>query len=79
LKGSATRQQLIENSGGAQSKGGTSGNAINGISDTNPNRQAYMDAANSEFGELTPGQKYILEQKELEQVQRENGNAPPPQ
>jgi RHS repeat-associated protein len=43
-------QQLIEANGGAQSQGGTSGNAINGISESNPNRTQYMNAANAEFG-----------------------------
>jgi len=43
-------QQLIETNGGAQSTGGTSGNAINGIADSNPNKGAYMGAAESEFG-----------------------------
>jgi RHS repeat-associated protein len=43
-------QQLIEENGGAESGGGTSGNSINGISQTNPNRGAYMDAAEEEFG-----------------------------
>ncbi len=43
-------QQLIEASGGAQSQGGTSGNAINGISPRNPNAQTYRDAASSEWG-----------------------------
>jgi len=43
-------QQLIDVNGGAQSQGGTSGNAINGISETNPNRQQCMHAAEREFG-----------------------------
>ena len=43
-------QQLIEANGGAQSEGGTSGNAINGISRTNPNGPGYMSAAEEEFG-----------------------------
>ena len=43
-------QQLIEENGGAQSEEGTSGNAINGISRTNPNRDFYMGAAEEEFG-----------------------------
>jgi RHS repeat-associated protein len=41
-------QQLIDANGGARSQGGTSGNAINGISDSNPNKQAYMAAADAE-------------------------------
>ena len=48
----ATRgmEQLgIEAAGGAKSTGGTSGNAINGISDRNPNRGAYIDAAKREL------------------------------
>jgi Pretoxin HINT domain len=43
-------QNLIDHHGGAQSQGGTSGNAINGVSPTNPNRQDYLDAAEREFG-----------------------------
>ncbi|MEZ5923856.1 MAG: RHS repeat-associated core domain-containing protein [Hyphomicrobiaceae bacterium] len=43
-------QMGIEAAGGAKSVGGTSGNAINGISPTNPNRSAYMDAARRELG-----------------------------
>jgi hypothetical protein len=43
-------QQLIDASGGARSSGGTSGNAINGIAPSNPNRGTYMDAARKEFG-----------------------------
>jgi RHS repeat-associated protein len=43
-------QQLIDANGGAQSNGGTSGNAINGISPKNKNRQRYLDAAEAEFG-----------------------------
>ena len=42
-------QQLIELNGGAKSIGGTSGNAINGISITNPRRLEYLGAA-KEFG-----------------------------
>jgi hypothetical protein len=67
-------QQNIKANGGAQSEGGTSGNAINGISETNPNKQKYMNAADEELSE---GQKIILQQKELEEQQMENG--PPPQ
>jgi len=45
------REQMnIEANGGAQSQGGTSGNAINGISDKNPNKPGYMNAAEEEFG-----------------------------
>lgn len=43
-------QQLIDANGGAQSQGGTSGNAINGTSDSNPNKGTYMNAAEAEFG-----------------------------
>jgi RHS repeat-associated protein len=43
-------QQLIESFGGAQSFGGTSGNAINGISPRNPRLWLYLDAATSAFG-----------------------------
>ena len=42
-------QQLIDANGGAQSQGGTSGNAINGISDSNKKRKLYLDAADEEF------------------------------
>jgi hypothetical protein len=44
-------QLLIQANGGAQSQGGTSGNKINGVSPTNPNRQVYIDAPIEEFGE----------------------------
>ncbi len=44
-------QQLIELHGGAKSQGGSSGNAINGISKTNPNRQRYEDARRKEFNQ----------------------------
>ena len=42
-------QQLINRNGGAKSKGGTSGNKINGISNNNPNQKKYMNAANREW------------------------------
>lgn len=42
-------QQLIDAHGGSQSTGGSSGNAINGISEANKNRDRYMDAASKEF------------------------------
>ena len=42
-------QQLIDKNGGAKSTGGTSGNAINGISDKNPNKAKYIEAAKKEF------------------------------
>ncbi len=45
-------QQLIDANGGACSKGGTSGNAINGVSPSNPLAPDYLDAANTEFGGL---------------------------
>jgi hypothetical protein len=45
-------QQLINFYGGAKSMGGTSGNAINGISDINPLRSIYINAAITEFGSL---------------------------
>jgi RHS repeat-associated protein len=45
-------QQLIDANGGACSKGGTSGNAINGVSPSNPLAPDYTDAANTEFGRL---------------------------
>ncbi len=43
-------QQLIQESGSAQSQGGTSGNAINGVSPTNPKADIYKNAAEQEFG-----------------------------
>jgi hypothetical protein len=43
-------QQLIEEFGGSRSTGGTSGNAINGISPTNANRSTYINEAVKEFG-----------------------------
>ncbi|MGY5615420.1 hypothetical protein [Vibrio brasiliensis] len=45
-------QQQIELFGGAKSQGGTSGNAINGIADSNPKGGYYRDEAIKEFGEL---------------------------
>jgi hypothetical protein len=45
-------QQLIEANGGAQSEGGTSGNAINGVSQANPNAAAYENSAIQEMEEL---------------------------
>ncbi len=45
------KEQLnIEANGGAQSQDGSSGNAINGISPTNPKLQQYLEAAGEEFG-----------------------------
>ena len=43
-------QMLIDANGGAQSMGGTSGNAINGISPLNPFRDYYIQQAQLEFG-----------------------------
>ena len=43
-------QMLIDYYGGAQSTGGSSGNAINGISATNTMRETYLSAAEGEFG-----------------------------
>jgi RHS repeat-associated protein len=43
-------QMLIEHYGGAQSEGGTSGNAINGISPYNPLRPFYIGTAQMYFG-----------------------------
>jgi hypothetical protein len=43
-------QQLIEKNGGAKSQGGTSGNAINGVSKTNGKRFDYKNAACAVFG-----------------------------
>lgn len=45
-------QQLIDSFGGAQSTGGTSGNAINGISSTNTNKDFYIGESIKEFGNL---------------------------
>jgi hypothetical protein len=45
-------QQLIGAHGGAQSEGGTSGNAYNGISRTNKKGPGYLDAATQTFGKL---------------------------
>ncbi|WP_458355275.1 hypothetical protein [Peribacillus frigoritolerans] len=42
-------QLLIEKYGDAQSKGGTSGNKINGISDQNKKRKKYIKTAKREF------------------------------
>ncbi|MEZ2416347.1 RHS repeat-associated core domain-containing protein [Luteibacter sp. RCC_6_2] len=44
-------QTMIENYGGSQRSGGTSGNAINGISPSNGKLGQYIDAARVEFGE----------------------------
>jgi hypothetical protein len=44
-------QQLIDANGGAKSQGGTSGNAINGVSPKNKNAPAYQKAAEQEFGD----------------------------
>jgi len=43
-------QQLIDQNGGAQSQGGTSGNRINGVSPNNPKAGQYEGAAQEEFG-----------------------------
>ncbi len=43
-------QMLINHFGGARSQGGTSGNAINGISPINPLRPVYIGAAEALFG-----------------------------
>ena len=43
-------QYQIEQSGGAQSQGGNSGNAINGVSPRNPNKERYEQARKKEFG-----------------------------
>jgi len=42
-------QQLIQANGGAQSQGGTSGNAINGIGPNNKKKEQYLNEAKSEF------------------------------
>lgn len=43
-------QQLIEQNGGAQSAGGTSGNKINGVSPNNAKGDLYRAACKKEFG-----------------------------
>jgi hypothetical protein len=43
-------QQLIDMHGGAQSEGGTSGNAIRGIHPNNPNYGHYMREGQRVFG-----------------------------
>lgn len=43
-------QELVDAHGGAQSMGGTSGNAINGIRPGNPKRDQYLEASRKEFG-----------------------------
>lgn len=45
-------QMLIDYHRGAQSTGGNSGNAINGISSNNKNRDNYINAARGEFGDI---------------------------
>ncbi len=45
-------QLLIEKHGGAKSKEGSSGNTIQGISDKNPRRSKYLNAAKKEFDDL---------------------------
>ena len=45
-------QMLIDSNGGAKSTGGTSGNAINGISSNNPKRDYYIESARGEFGNV---------------------------
>ena len=43
-------QLQIDINGGAQSQGGTSGNAINGISNNNSKKEIYEKARKKEFG-----------------------------
>ncbi|HET9867312.1 MAG TPA: RHS repeat-associated core domain-containing protein, partial [Nitrospira sp.] len=45
-------QQVLDANGGARSQGGTSGNAINEISQKNPKRTKYLKEAVREFGEF---------------------------
>lgn len=45
-------QMLIDYHGGAQSMGGTSGNAINGIGPNNQKKDIYINAAKGEFGDI---------------------------
>ena len=42
-------QQNIKKHGGAKSQGGTSGNAINGISPKNKKKAKYIEEAKKEF------------------------------
>ncbi|MEP4679049.1 MAG: hypothetical protein ABJZ99_14055, partial [Lentilitoribacter sp.] len=42
-------QQVIDANGGAQSQGGNSGNRINGVAESNRNRDNYIKACNEEF------------------------------
>ena len=42
---------MIDKNGGAKSIGGTSGNAINGVSPKNPKAQQYENARKKEFNE----------------------------
>ena len=44
-------QYMIDKHGGAKSKGGTSGNAINGVSPKNPKAEFYEAERRKEFGE----------------------------
>ena len=44
-------QYMIDKNGGAKSIGGTSGNAINGVSPKNPKAQQYENARKKEFNE----------------------------
>jgi RHS repeat-associated protein len=45
-------QQGIDANGGARSRGGTSGNAIDGISHKNPKKPSYIKKALREFGDF---------------------------
>lgn len=45
-------QMLIDYHGGAQSMGGKSGNAINGIGPNNQKKDIYINAAKGEFGDI---------------------------
>ena len=42
-------QHLIKNSGGAQSQGGTSGNKVNGVSESNPQKTQFEEARQKEI------------------------------
>lgn len=64
-------QQLIKANGGAQSEGGTSGNAINGVSPNNPKAGQYAGAAEEEFG---PVDKVLINPIEM---QKENAPTTP--
>ena len=62
-------QQLVDANGGAQSKGGTSGNAINALDPKKPTTSGFIQAAEKEFGVIV---------KEVEKVAPEIKKIPEP-